>query len=178
MSRNGNRSQSAAPQGAYSCQRDDQWCAIAVETDEHWVALGQAIGDSQWASHQRFQTNEGRLANHDEIDAELTRWTSTKTPQEAMRILIDAGVPAGVVQRSSDLQKDPQLAHRNFFRPLDHQEMGTIPYPGHQFKIRGYESGPRSAAPVLGQHNDFVLQEILGMTGDEITDAIVGGALG
>ena len=99
-------------------------------------------------------------------------------PKAVMDTLLSEGVPAGVVQRSSDLQQDPQLAHRRFFRNLDHQVMGTIPYPGHQFRISGYDGGPRSAAPVLGQHNEEVLREVLGMTEDEVTEAIIAGALG
>ena len=95
-----------------------------------------------------------------------------------MDTLILEGVPAGVVQRSSDLQQDPQLAHRGFFRNLDHQEMGTIPYPGHQFRISGYDSGPRSAAPVLGQHNEEVLRDLLGMTDEEIVEVVIAEAFG
>jgi crotonobetainyl-CoA:carnitine CoA-transferase CaiB-like acyl-CoA transferase len=94
-----------------------------------------------------------------------------------MQSLISQGVPAGVVNRSSDLEKDPQLAHRNYFRPLEHQEMGEVPYAGHQFRIKGYDSGPRFAAPVLGQHNEYVLREILGMTDDEVAEAIIAEAL-
>ena len=95
-----------------------------------------------------------------------------------MQILVEEGVPAGVVQRSSDLMREPQLAHRNFFRYLEHPEMGNIPYAGHQFRISGYDSGPRFAAPLLGEHNDMVLREVLGMTDEEISEAIIGGALG
>ena len=95
-----------------------------------------------------------------------------------MELLQAEGVPAGMVQRSSDLLVDPQLAHRRFFRYLDHQEMGSIPYGGHQFRISGYDSGPRSPAPVLGQHNEQVLREVLGMTDEEIGEAIIAGALG
>jgi len=93
-----------------------------------------------------------------------------------MDTLLAEEVPAGVVQRSSDLQKDPQLAHRRFFRNLDHQEMGTVPYPGHQFRISGYDSGPRSAAPVLGQHNEEVLRDLLGMTDEEIVELVIAEA--
>ena len=95
-----------------------------------------------------------------------------------MEALHSEGVPAGVVQRSSDLLRDPQVAHRGFFRYLDHQEMGNIPYTGHQFRISGYDSGPRFPAPVMGQHNDEVLRDILGMTEEEIVEAIIAGALG
>ena len=95
-----------------------------------------------------------------------------------MELLQSQGVPAGVVQRSSDLLQDPQLAHRGFFRNLEHAEMGNVPYSGPQYRIRGYESGPRFAAPVMGQHNEYVLRELLEMSDEEITDAVVGGALG
>src|SRR5580765_4246893 len=81
-----------------------------------------------------------------------------------LRCTTPAGIPAGVVQRSSDLLEDPQLAHRNFFRFLEHGEMGLTPYSGHQFRIRGYDSGPRFAAPLLGEHNEIVMRDILGMS--------------
>ena len=178
VSRNGNRSETAAPQGAYRCEGDDQWCALAVESDQQWAALRRVMGDPAWAGDGRFETVQGRLAHHDEIDEHLTRWTQDKPPWNVVDLLLAEGVPAGVVQRSSDLLQDPQLAHRGFFRYLDHQEMGNIPYGGHQFRISGYDSGPRSPAPVLGQHNEHVLREILGMTDEEISEAIIGGALG
>lgn len=178
VTRNGNRSAFMAPHGAFPCQGDDQWCTVAVENDGQWDGLRRAMGEPDWAQDERFKDAEGRLANQDEIETKLGEWTQTLPPKVVMETLNGEGVPAGVVQRSSDLQLDPQLAHRGFFRNLEHQEMGTIPYPGHQFHISGYDSGPRSAAPVLGQHNDEVLRDILGMTEDEITEAIIGGALG
>ena len=178
VSRIGNRSTTAAPHGAFLCAGDDQWCAIAIDTDEQWAGLQRAMGAPQWAKDGRFDSAEGRLTHQDEIEAHLSQWTRPKPPREVMELLLKEGVPAGVVQRSSDLQVDPQLAHRGFFRELDHPEMGTIPYPGHQFRISGYDSGPRFPAPVLGQHNDQVLRDVLGMTDEEISEAIIGGALG
>jgi crotonobetainyl-CoA:carnitine CoA-transferase CaiB-like acyl-CoA transferase len=55
--------------------------------------------------------------------------------------------------------------------------MGTVPYAGHQFRIKGYDSGPRFASPVLGQHNEQVLRDVLRMTDDEITEAIIAEAI-
>jgi benzylsuccinate CoA-transferase BbsF subunit len=177
VSRIGNRSDTAAPHGAYRCSVDDQWCAIAVETDEDWARLRSAVGDPAWASDSRFRTTEGRLRHHDELDEHISQWTADKSPREVMRILQSAGVPAGVVQRSSDLMRDPQLAHRNFFRYLEHPEVGKVPYTGHQFRISGYDNGPRFAPPLLGEHNDPVLRDLLGMTDDEIADVVIAGAL-
>jgi crotonobetainyl-CoA:carnitine CoA-transferase CaiB-like acyl-CoA transferase len=95
-----------------------------------------------------------------------------------MHRLQAAGIAAGVVQRSSDLLHDPQLAHRNFFRPLVHSEMGEIPYEGHQWRIRGYDSGPRFAAPCLGEHTFEVLTGILGMSDGEAGEAMALGGVG
>jgi len=177
VTRNGNRSDTDAPHGAYPCAGEDQWCAIAVESDEQWAGLQRAMGDPDWARSQELQTVQGRLDQQDELDRRLSGWTKDLTPQEVMRRLQSEGVPAGVVQLSSDLMEDPQLAHRRLFRTLDHAEVGQVPYTGHMFHISGYDSGPRFAPPVLGQHNEQVLKELLGMTDDEIAEAIIDGAL-
>ena len=161
VSRNGNRSETAAPHGAYPCAGDDQWCAIAVESDKQWSDLRQAMGDPEWSWDDRFSTTAGRLEHQGEIDGHLAEWTRDKSAPEIMHLL-----------------SDPQLEHRRFFRYMDHPEMGHIPYTGHQFRISGYDSGPRFPAPILGQHNEEVLREVLGMTDDEISDAIIAGALG
>ena len=175
--RNGNRSDSAAPHAVYPCKGEDQWCAIAVESEAQWKALRQAMGGPAWSENSKFQAAGGRLENQDELDRDMSSWTKTMTPQEVLQRLQSVGVPSGVVQRSSDLLQDPQLAHRGFHRYLEHGEMGVVPYAGHQFRIAGYDNGPRWASPTLGQHNEAVLREVLGMSEDDITEAVVSGAV-
>ena len=177
VTRKGNRSDTAAPHEAYPCAGKDQWCAIAVESDEQWTGLRQAMGNPGWARDTRFDSAAGRLGHQDEIDRHISGWTSDYAPQEVMRLLQLEAVPAGVVQRSSDLMKDPQLIHRRFFRELEHPEVGRVLYTGHLFNIRGYDNGPRFGPPVLGQHNEQILKEILGMTDDDISEAVKAGAL-
>jgi crotonobetainyl-CoA:carnitine CoA-transferase CaiB-like acyl-CoA transferase len=173
----GNRARDAAPQGVYPCAGEDQWCAIAVETDEQWAALRRALGNPTWAGASDLATTQGRLLHHDEIDARLADWTRERAPHSVMETLQRFGVPAGVVQRSSDLLRDPQLLHRGFHQRFEHGEMGLIPYAGHQFRIRGYESGPRGPAPLLGEHSFQVMKEILGMSDDEITEVVAAEAV-
>jgi benzylsuccinate CoA-transferase BbsF subunit len=95
-----------------------------------------------------------------------------------MAMLQAVGVPAGMVQRSSDLMQDPQLAHRAFFRPLEHPEMGEVPYEGHQYIISGYENGPRFPAPCLGEHTFEVLTDVLGLDVDDVSAILASGACG
>ncbi|MCL6643445.1 MAG: CoA transferase [Dehalococcoidia bacterium] len=88
--------------------------------------------------------------------------------------LQEAGIAAGFVKRSSDLLADPQLAHRRFFHPLQHPEMGEVPYEGHQFIVSGYASGPRRPAPCLGEHSMEVLLEVLGLNEEEVARLAAG----
>ena len=94
-----------------------------------------------------------------------------------MQRLQAAGVPAGVVQRSRDLLVDPQYQHRQFYRYFDHPVLGHIPYAGHQYRIRGYDNGPRGPAPTLGQHSYEILTEFLGFTDERVAEVYASGAV-
>ncbi len=177
VKRLGNRSPHAAPQGCYACAGDDQWVAIGVDSDGQWQRLCAAIGHAELAKDLQLATLDGRLGAHDRIDRAITAWTRVRTPQSAMTILVEAGVPAGVVQRSRDLLRDGQYEHRGFYRYLDHPEMGHIPYAGHQYRISGYDNGPRGPAPLLGQHSFEVLSDMLGLSDDAIGAAYANGAV-
>ncbi len=173
----GNRSTDAAPQGVYPCAGDDEWCAIAIESDEQWQALATLLGRPDWAIDPRLHDAAGRAAEHDAIDARLADWTRSWKPRDLMRSLLDAGIPAGHVQRSRDLQRDPQLATRGFYREFEHGEMGRMPYSGHQFRISGYEHGPRGPAPLLGADSFEVLNETLGFEAEAIAELMAAGAI-
>jgi crotonobetainyl-CoA:carnitine CoA-transferase CaiB-like acyl-CoA transferase len=175
--RAGNEDPAAAPHEAYPCAGTDEWCAIAVETDAQWHALRRVLGDPQWASSPELDSAEGRRARRELIDAKLAEFTSRHEPRALMERLQAAGVPAGMVQRSSDHLEDPQLRHRKFFRPMIHPEMGEVPYEGHQFRVLGYDNGPRTPAPCLGEHSIQVLQEILGYGDDDVARIAASGAL-
>ncbi len=172
VTRIGNRDRFAAPQGCYPCAGKDNWVAIAVDTGAQWRALAAIVGCTDV-----YPTNAERLAAHDAIDDVLSAWTSERDAASAARELQDAGVPAGVVQRSSDLLKDPQYAHRGFYREFEHGEMGRVPYAGHQYRISDYDNGPRGPAPQLGEHSFQVLTEFLGMSDEEVGAAFASGAI-
>ena len=175
--RAGNHSPTAFPHDAYPCIGTDQWCAIAIETDAQWESLRTALGHPQWVSDPRFQHLDGRLEHAELIDRELAEFTQQYEARALMELLQAAGVPAGMVQRSSDHQVDPQLVHRSFFRSMEHPEMGVVPYEGHQYRIAGYDNGPRFPAPCLGEHTFELLTNVLGFTDDEIAEAYATGAV-
>ena len=174
VTRIGNRSRFAAPQGAYRCAGEDDWVAIAVETDAQWRALCANVPGLDAGA---YPANDDRLAAHDEIDAVLTAWTAERAPEDVAALLQAAGVPSGKVQRSSDLAKDPQYRHRSFFREHEHGEMGAVAYAGHQYRISGYNNGPRGPAPLLGQHSFEVLTNLLGLSEEEVSEVFASGAI-
>lgn len=166
-----------APHGAYLCKGEDRWVAITIFTDGQWAAFRGAAGDPDWTREDRFATTAGRERHADDLDRLVVSWTSGLRPEEVMERLQAAGVPAGVVQSGADLDSDPQLQERGFFRRVpdargDLQVIETAPY-----KLSRTPGGASRAAPEFGEHQDYVLRDMLGMTDDELAEAAISGAL-
>jgi benzylsuccinate CoA-transferase BbsF subunit len=153
--------------GVYRCRGDDRWCAISVATEEEWQGFKKALGNPPWAEEKRFATLSARLEKKEALDKLIEKWTQEHTAEELMALLQEHGVAAGVVQDARDLAQDPQLKHRGFFIELDHPEMGkTI---SDASPIRLSETPPRyRPAPLLGQDNDYVYGELLGLSQGEM----------
>ncbi len=185
QTRAGNRHPHAAPHGAFRCkdeeingEQHDRWVAIAAFTDADWRGMDQALGSPSWAADAKFATLAARKQHEDELEAHVTAWTSERTAEDAMEQLQAHGVPAGVVQNGRDvLDRDEHLKARQYYEYLDHPEAGRTAHDGAPFRLSstpGWLSGP---APCLGEHNEYVCKEILGLSDDEIAEALVEQAL-
>jgi len=177
QTRNGNKVPGAAPHGAYACEGNDRWVAIAVTSEEEWQAFCRVIGEPEWAKESRFQTLTGRKENEDELNTLVEEWTKNLPPEEVMRLMQASGVPVGVVKNEEDLLEDPQLKHRDHFKTLNHEVIGPHLYDGVLFRLSKSPQGPRWAGPSLGQHIEKVLNEFLGISLDEISDLMAEGVL-
>ena len=104
-------------------------------------------------------------------------WCAPQDPWAIADTLAAAGVPASAVQRPSDLYRDPQLAHREFFVTLDHSVMGPTPYDGHVTKFSGTPGILAKAAPALGEDTFHVLSELVGVDEERLAVAAAAGAL-
>ncbi|MHB8375981.1 MAG: CaiB/BaiF CoA transferase family protein [Dehalococcoidia bacterium] len=182
--RAGNRLPHAAPHGAFRCkdnewngQPEDRWCVIAVFDDAQWRALVEAMGSPVWADDARFAAHAGRKQHEDEIEAKVGEWTRERTAEEVMALVQARGVPGGIVANARDMLGDEHLKARGYYVYLDHPEAGRTAYDGPPFRLSKTPGVLRTPAPVLGQHNELVCKEILGMTDDEIADALIEQAL-
>ena len=164
----GNRNPYTAPYGCYQCKGDDQWCAISVFNEDEWQGFCKAIGNPAWTKDHRFATIVDRLRNVDELDRLVEEWTIQYDPQEVMNILQDAGVAAGVAQRSVDALSDPQLQHLNAFIEVDHPVVGKRIYPNIPFKISNMTFPESKPAPLFGQHTEEICREILQISEEDI----------
>ncbi len=168
VGRVGNECPYAAPHNAYRCRGEDRWCTIAVFTDEQWQSFCKVIGRPELTADPGFATVLTRKENEAELDNLVTAWTSQRTAEEVMEAMHTAGIPAGVVETGEDLMEhDPQLKARGFFETLAHPEVGQYRVnSGAHFQLSKYEY-QLTRAPLLGEHNEYVFKEILGLGGEE-----------
>ncbi|MXY86000.1 MAG: CoA transferase [Chloroflexi bacterium] len=157
------------PYGTYQCAArgddDDRWIAITVTSEAELASLADVAGQPSWTSLEA-----------EALDAEIASWTRTQQAEELMQQLQSAGVPAGVVQTPEDLRGDPQLAHRGHFWMLDHPTMGHRAYDGPSFRLSETPAELTKAAPLLGEDNEYVYKDIVGMSDEEYVEHLVSGA--
>jgi benzylsuccinate CoA-transferase BbsF subunit len=167
-----------APHGVYAAAGVDRWVAIACRNEDDWRALCAVMGASQLAADARFKTFAARQAQRDELDRIVNEWTSTLDAHEVERRLQAPGVPAHVVQDAADLYRDPQLHYRNHFVEVRHAELGKTWVENSRFSLSRTPARVERAAPMIGEHNQYVLEQILGYNEDRIAELVAAGALG
>lgn len=174
----GNRHPHMAPHNCYPCRGEDRWIVIAVASDDEWQRLCRALGHPSWATAAHFTTLAGRLTHQDQLDHHLAAWSSTQEARAAMEHLQAHGVAAGMVFSEPDAYDDPHLNARGFFETVTQVDCGTHRYPGMQWKMTQTPGRIRSGPCLLGEHNDYVYRELLGMHEAEIERLRQAGHIG
>jgi crotonobetainyl-CoA:carnitine CoA-transferase CaiB-like acyl-CoA transferase len=185
LHRTGNRSPWAAPQNTYLCADVDSdglrdtWVVISVEHDQQWDALRAALGDPPWMKVPELDSAAGRHAAADAIDAELSAWCATRLASDVVAHLAAAGVPVAPVLPAHDAVRIEQLVHRRFFEPVTHSVTGESLHSGFPARFSfGPERLHQRPAPLLGQHNEEILAELLGLDEAEIKELARDGVIG
>jgi len=172
----GNSHPSFSPHGVYPCQGKERWVAIAITNDEQWEKFAGVVGE-EWANDEQFSSSAGRKRNEERINDLVSRWTKKRTPEEITELLQRRGIPAGVVQNSQDLVRDPQLSLREAIWYLDHEGAGRHAVYGQGFILSENPVPSKKAAPRLGEDTFYVCKEILGMPDEEIATLLGAGVL-
>ncbi len=161
----GNRHAQMAPHGVYPCL-NDEWISIAVGGDAQWAALAQAMGKPELATQAAFCSLEARKAHEAELDALVSAWTAGRDASELAAELQQCGIAAARSQSSLDLVADPLLWARGFYQEVSDgagQSKTTLGPSWTMDRAASISHG----APRLGEHNAYVLGDILGLSGEE-----------
>jgi crotonobetainyl-CoA:carnitine CoA-transferase CaiB-like acyl-CoA transferase len=161
----GNRNPDMAPHGVYPC-RDGEWISIAVSSETVWKALAEAMGRLELAEHPHFRTLSNRKAHEAELDRLVSEWTASRDAAELVAGLQQRGVAAAKSQSSVDLISDQHLWSRSFYREVKDGAGQTKLTVGPSWKM-SREAAIVDAAPRLGEHNAYVLGDILGLSVEE-----------
>jgi len=168
----------AAPHGCYKCSGTERWCVIAVFDENEWHALCEIMGSPDWTKDERFSTQSQRKNHKKELDRFVGLWTARHSPERIVSLLQEAGVPAGVVQNAEDLANDPHLKARQFFVRLKHPVLGETISDASPIRFKESSTAGWRAAPLLGEDNQYVLGELLGLTESELSSLITKGVVG
>ena len=172
-SRHGNEDPWMTPHGVYPVIGEDQWVAIACETEHHWRVLAQVLGRSDLAHLSREQRRERRA----ELEALTAGWTKVRKGEDVEAELQARSVPVHRVLFAPELIEDPQLRHRNHFIEVPHPIHGTSWAEGSSIQLSRTPGSPKWAGPTFGQHLHEVLVDILHYDDDRTTELIAAGAL-
>jgi benzylsuccinate CoA-transferase BbsF subunit len=168
----GSRDPYAAPHNAFRCKGDDQWCVIAVFTDEEWQSFSKVLGNPEWTKSPRFATLSARKENEGELEELVNKWTAQYTPREVMTMMQAAGVPAGMVQNTQDIVDfDPQVKARELLLRMHHPVVGDYLHTRWPFILSKTPANIRTG-PLIGAHNHYVCTEILGMSDEEFVELV------
>jgi crotonobetainyl-CoA:carnitine CoA-transferase CaiB-like acyl-CoA transferase len=173
----GNARPGAAPHGAYPCAGEDRWCVIAVETQEEWERLCAAMGHPAWCRDPRFATPLARERHRAELDRLLGEWTRQYTGRELMERLQAVGVAAAPVQDVEEQLADPHYQARGLFVELVEPEMGPVLTEAPPVRLSETSPQIHTPAPLMGEHTDTVLRELLGLSDTEIAALRAAGVL-
>jgi len=161
----------AVPSGTFPCKpggpNDYVYIYTSRTNPSHWRRLLEVIGRKDLIGDPRFDTGQARLKHEREVDEMISAWTRQHDKREAMRILGDAGVPAGAVFDTMELTNDADFELRGIMQTMQHPAAGPFKMPGWPVRFGG--STPKvEPAPLLGQHTNEVLSEWLGLDAAQI----------
>jgi len=155
----------AAPHGVFPCRGDDRWISLAVSNESEWRALVDAMDAPDWAASHRFASHAARLQNIEALHDHIRVWTAGSEPRPLCEKLQARGVAAAPVLGVADLIDDPHYAARDTFVEVDHPLGYRETIYGAYVKTSRTEARIRPG-PAIGQDNDLVFKQVLGLTED------------
>jgi len=169
--RPGNGDLTMAPHGVYATAEADRWLTIAVRNDDEWRSFLAVVGQREAAADPRFATVAARRKNHRELDALMTRWLASANADDTAVRLQQAGVCAHVSWSTQDIADDPHLHERGALIEVHDPSVEKRYAVGAPARFsKASDVGLRRGTPELGQDEDYVFGELLGLSSAQRDD--------
>jgi CoA:oxalate CoA-transferase len=164
--RMGNDRPFSSPTSAYKCK--DGYVYVTVTFNRMWRRFTKLVGREDLAEDPRFGSSELRRRNRDYMNTLAEGWLADKTRDEAVRLLVEAGIPAAPVNTVTEAVMDPQINAREMIVDLNHPGIGKMPVSGIVIKLSKTPGSIKTPVPKIGQHNMEIYHDLLGHTEEEI----------
>jgi formyl-CoA transferase len=158
-----------APSNIYSSQ-DGEMVLIAGNQDTVFGRLAQAMGQPELAKDPRYATHIARGENQAELDALIGKWAAAHPRDAILTLLEQHGVPGGLIYRAPEMLKDPHFAAREAIISVPHPDFGELKMQSVVPKLSASPGSVRSASPRMGEHNDAVYGELLGLSAERMSE--------
>lgn len=167
-----------APHNNYPA-RDDEWLALAAETEAAWQALVDHIADPR-LREEKFATMESRKANESALDQIIGEWSSAQDAGEVEHELGTLGITVARVKNYYQIysQPDPDFKASGFIGEVNHPEAGSTWLPGRPWRYSAAPASPVRPAPCVGQHSREILVEELGVSASDYEALVAAGVTG
>ncbi len=162
----GSQHPNLVPYGAFPAR--DGSIIIACLTNSFWERLCRALGMQDVMRDPRFESLERRRDNRAEINELIASVTREKSVQELVELLTQHEVPHAPILGIKDALSQPQAAAREMVVETEHARLGKIPIVNRPVKFPGDAQPMPTAPPMLGQHTDEILREVLGLSSERI----------
>ena len=152
---------SSAPYNAFPTV--DGHVAVHVVTEEHWPNLLRAMGRADLLDDPRFRTHADRAAHMEETEAVVAAWTATRTKNEIAATLKQFRVPGAPVRNAIEVMNDAHMHERGMLQHVQHPSLGDVILPNSPLRLHGSERPEPVPSPFLGQHNQEIYGDWLGL---------------
>ena len=173
----GNKHKDKSPHDIFRCKGNQRWVAISVDGSSQWQTLCLVMEHPEWRQDPRFAGDDNRQKNQGQLNPLIEAWTLSKTPEEVAGLLQSAGVAATPVMDSDEVLADPHMIERGFVTQVEHQETGSRPMGTVSWAIDGERPSNFRPAPLLGEHNQYVFCNLLGLSEEEVNGLVESGVI-
>jgi formyl-CoA transferase len=153
----GNNHPTSIPTGVFKCK--DGYVNIAAAGGHIYKRFCEAMKAPDLLTDERFATDKARAKNREAINARINELVASYSSADLIKLLNDAGVPAGPIYKMDEMFADPQVKHLKMAHPVKHPKLGEIELIGQAINMSRTPFEMRTATPEQGEHTEAVLKE-------------------